>query len=76
MKSISVKLREPVFTETEQLTKILHENRNSYINQALDSYNKQQKRLLLAEQFKRESALVAADSMTVLAELEQLADEL
>ncbi len=46
MKSISVKCREPVFTETEQLAKILHENRNSYINQALDAYNKQQKRLL------------------------------
>lgn len=76
MKSISVKLREPVFMELERLTKILHENRNAYINQALDSYNKQQKRLLLAEQFKRESALVAIDSMQVLAEFDQLDDEL
>ena len=62
--------------ELERLTKILHENRNAYINQALDSYNKQQKRLLLAEQFKRESALVAIDSMQVLAEFDQLDDEL
>ncbi len=71
MKRISVRLRELVLTETEKLAKILHENRNSYINQALDAYNKQQKRLLMAGRLKRESVLVATDSMHTLGEFEQ-----
>lgn len=75
MKNLSLKLQEPVFLETETLLAQLKKNRNAYINEALAFYNRLQKRRLLAEQLRRESALVAANSMEVLAEME-LSDEL
>lgn len=74
MKSLSLKLQEPVFLETETLLTQLKKNRNAYINEALAFYNRLQKRRLLAEQLRRESALVAANSIEVLAEME-LMDE-
>jgi hypothetical protein len=76
MKSISLKLKDPIFADMERVLQALKENRNAYINNALAAYNKQQKRQLIAEQFRVESALVAADSMEILADFEQLSDEL
>ncbi len=76
MKNLSLKLEDKVFTETEQILGKLNKTRNRYINEALEYYNKVQKRKLLAQQLQKESKLVAASSMDVLKELEQLDDEM
>jgi len=44
--------------------------RNRYINEALDHYNRIQKRKILEEKLKIESALVKNDSIAVLNDFE------
>jgi hypothetical protein len=75
MKTLSLKLDDTVFQDTEQLTGYLKKSRNRYINEALDYYNKAQKRKMLAAQMETESKMLARDSMEVLNEFEQLEDE-
>lgn len=74
MKTLSLKLEEQIFEEAEKITAGLNIARNRYINEAVDLFNRFNKRKLLKEQLKKESALVATSSMDVLAELEQLVD--
>jgi hypothetical protein len=74
MKNLSLKLQDAIFSETELLAGVLKKNRNAYMNEALAFYNRYQKRRLLSEQLKLESALVAGSSMEVLSEFEQLDD--
>lgn len=59
-----------IFSETENLVSILKKSRNRYINDAIDHYNKHQKRIMLEEQLKRESEIVHKDSMQVLKDFE------
>jgi predicted transcriptional regulator len=75
MKTLSLKLDDNVFQETEQVTGYLKKSRNRYINDALDHYNKIQRRKMLADQLARESALVAGESMEMLNDFEQVEDE-
>lgn len=70
MKSISLKLNEPVFQEMEKILESLQVSRNKYINEAIEYYNALQDRLLLEKQLLQESALISADSMSVLQEFE------
>ncbi|MCO6475607.1 MAG: hypothetical protein J5I94_03245 [Phaeodactylibacter sp.] len=76
MKSISLKLQDQVFKETEHLLESLNVSRNSYINEAVAFYNRYQKRKLIEEQLLKESEIVAEDSMEVLKEFEALEDEM
>ena len=69
------KIRGQHFEETEQMTGYLKKSRNRYINDALDHYNKMQRKRMLARQIEMESSLVEQDSMDLLAELEELEDE-
>jgi predicted transcriptional regulator len=75
MKTLSLKLDDNVFRETEQVTGYLKKSRNRYINDALDHFNKIQRRKILATQLARESALVAGESMEMLNDFEQVEDE-
>jgi predicted transcriptional regulator len=75
MKTLSLKLDDNVFQETEQVTGYLKKSRNRYINDALDHYNKIQRRKMLAAQLARESALIAGESMEILNDFEQVEDE-
>ena len=75
MKNLSLKLEDNIFQETESIVAKINKNRNRYINEALEFYNKLQKRKLLARQLSKESKLVAAESLSVLAEFEMLEDE-
>lgn len=70
MKVISLNIDEMIFSETENLVSILKKSRNRYINDAIDHYNKYQKRIMLEEQLKRESEIVHKDSMQVLKDFE------
>jgi predicted transcriptional regulator len=75
MKTLSLKLDDNIFQETEQVTGYMKKSRNRYINDALDYYNKLQRRKMLADQLASESGLVAGESMEVLNEFDQLEDE-
>lgn len=75
MKNLSLKLEENIFQETEDILAKVQKNRNRYINEALEFYNKLQKRRLLAQQLEKESKIVSAESLSVLAEFERLENE-
>lgn len=72
MKNLSLKLEDDIFLETEKIVGKVKKNRNRYINEAIAFYNKLHRRRLLSKQLSNESKLVAAESMKILAEFEEL----
>ncbi|HMI65756.1 MAG TPA: hypothetical protein VK517_06970 [Cyclobacteriaceae bacterium] len=74
MKNLSLKLDDDIFRETEKIVSKVKKNRNRYINEAIEFYNRLYKRRLLSRQLSKESKLVSGDSMKVLAEFEKLND--
>ena len=72
MKSISLKLDESIFTETEKILKRVRMSRNKYINEAISYYNKVQNRALLAKKFEKESIMVREESMSILKDFEDI----
>lgn len=70
MKTVSLKIDEVIFGETEKILSKVKKPRNRYINEAIDFYNRFQKRLILEEKLKKESELVKENSMSVLNEFE------
>ncbi|HET8998655.1 MAG TPA: hypothetical protein VFP86_03320 [bacterium] len=71
-KLLSLKLREDVLREAEQIVRKCGQSRNAYFNDAIQFYNKLWERKLLKKRLRTESALVAADSMEVLEAFEQV----
>ena len=74
MKTLSLKLDDNIFEETEKITSKLNLARNRYINEALSIYNLYNNRRLLKKQLSKESKIVSKDSMDILAEFEKLID--
>jgi hypothetical protein len=74
MKNLSLKLQDDIFLETEKVLAKVKKNRNRYINEALAFYNRLHRRRLLSKQLAKESKLVSANSLEVLAEFEKLND--
>lgn len=74
MKTLSLKLDDNIFSETEEITSELRLARNRYINEAVSIYNKVNKRRLLKAKLAKESAIVSDDSMDILREFESLID--
>ena len=72
MKNLSLKLKEEIYRDTEKVVKRLKIPRNSYINKAVDFYNKVNNKNLLRKKMLEESLLVSADSMEVLKEFEKI----
>ncbi len=72
MKTLSLKLDDIVYEETEQLLEKIKKPRNRYINEALQYYNRIQKRKIIYKLLILESKLVSEESMNVLSELENL----
>ena len=72
MKNVSLKIDDSIFGETEKILSRIKKPRNRYINEAIDYYNKLQRRLLLEKKLKKESDLVKKDSMSVLKEFEEI----
>jgi hypothetical protein len=69
MKTISLKIDDSVFSETEAILSGIKKSRNRYINEALDYYNRIQKRRILESKLMKESELVKEDSLSVLKDL-------
>ena len=72
MKTLSLKLDDSVFAETETVVAQIKKSRNRYINEAVDYYNKLHRRRLLEFRLEKESKLVSEESLRVLREFERL----
>ena len=72
MKTVSLKIDDSIFGETERILVRIKKPRNRYINEALEYYNKLQRRLILEKRLKTESDLVKTDSIGVLRDFERI----
>lgn len=72
MKTVLLKLDDSIFVETENILLRIQRPRNRYINEAVEFYNKFQKRQILEKRLRNESALVMEESMNVLKEFEEV----
>jgi len=70
MKTVSLKIDDSIFEETEKILARIKKPRNRYINEAIEFYNKLQRKQILEKKLKKESELVKADSMFVLKDFE------
>jgi len=66
VKTVSLKIDDSMFGETERILSSLKQPRNRYIKEAIAYYNRVQKRLILKKRLKIESDCVTKDSMSVL----------
>ena len=72
MKTVSLKIDDSIFGETEKILLRIKKSRNRYINEALDYYNKVQSRSILEDRLRLESGLVKEESMSVLKDFEEI----
>ena len=72
MKTVSLKIDDSIFGETENILSKIKKPRNRYINEALEYYNKIQRRKILESKLKKESSLVKDESLSVLNEFEEI----
>ena len=72
MKTVSLKIDDAIFGETEKILSTIKKPRNRYINEAIEFYNKLQKRQILEKKLSIESFLVRDESMAVLKEFEDI----
>jgi hypothetical protein len=70
MKTVSLKIDDSIFGETEKILSRIKKPRNRYINEAIEYYNGLQRRLILEKRLKRESELVNKDSLSILKDFE------
>jgi len=75
MKTLSLKLDDDIFAETEKMTAELKMARNRYINEALRKFNEYNRKRVLRAELQRASKAVMESSMEVLAEFEALEDD-
>jgi len=75
-KVLTLKMKEEVFRETEEILRRVKSSRNGYINEAVDFFNKMHKRSLLKKRLARESQMVSSESLKVLEEFESFEENL
>ncbi len=71
MKTVSLKIDDSIFGETEKILLGIEKSRNRYINEAINYYNRLQRQLILEKKLIMESDLVKRDSMLVLNDFEE-----
>jgi hypothetical protein len=72
MKTISLKIEDSIFGETENILSRIKIPRNRYINEALEYYNKLQRRQIIEKRLKSDSDLVKKDSIKILKDFERI----
>jgi hypothetical protein len=72
MKTISLKIDDSIFCETEKILSRIKIPRSRYINEAIEYYNKLQKRQILEKRLRSDSDLVKNDSLSVLKDFERI----
>ena len=65
MKTVSLKIDDSIFGETEKILTRIKKSRNRYINEAIEYYNKIQRTQILEKKLRMEMNIVKADSMSV-----------
>jgi len=65
-------LNESIFQETEKIVGMLKKPRNRYINEAIEFYNKHQRRRMLERKLYKESDIVKENSMNILKDFEEI----
>ena len=73
-KALSLKLDEKIFFETEKVLRDVPMPRNAYINQAIDFYNRLQKRKLLKKKLGKDILLLKDETREWIREFELLED--
>jgi hypothetical protein len=72
MKTVSLKIDDSIFGETEKILSRIRIPRNRYINEAIEYYNKIQRRQILEKKLRIESEKVKKDSMNTLKDFERI----
>jgi hypothetical protein len=72
MKTVSLKIDDSIFGETENILSRIKIPRNRYINEALEYYNKLQRRQILEKRLRSDSDLVKNDSIKILKDFERI----
>ncbi len=67
-------MEDRIFKETENLLQKIKLPRNAYINQAVDFYNRCQKKLLISKKIKKDVQFLKADTQEFLKNFELLED--
>ena len=75
-KALSLKIRDEIFDEVEEIIKKLDTQRNAYINRALEYFNLMNRREFLKDSYIRESKMVSNNSLEILEEFEQFEENL
>lgn len=66
MKTVSLKIDDSIFDETEKILSRIKKLHNRYINEAIEFYNKIQRKQILEEKQKKESGLFKENIEIVL----------
>jgi len=72
MKTVSLKIDDSIFGETEKILSRIKVPRNRYINEAIEYYNRLQRRQFIEKRLKSESELVKKDSLSTLKDFERI----
>jgi metal-responsive CopG/Arc/MetJ family transcriptional regulator len=72
MKTLSLKLDDNIFNETEDVLARIKKSRNRYINEAVDYYNRVNRRAIIAKRLAKESRIVSRESLVVLNDLDNI----
>ena len=75
-KVLTLKLKDEIFEAVEKVLKKEGIPRNRYINNAIDYYNKLNRRRILKSQYLTEAELVQDSSLEVLEEFEQFEENI
>lgn len=73
-KALSLKMENSLFEETERLLKKIRLPRNTYINQAVNFYNRCNQRLLIKKQLQKDTKALKKDTKEFLKAFELLED--
>jgi metal-responsive CopG/Arc/MetJ family transcriptional regulator len=74
MKTLSIKIEDDIFNETEEIISKLKLSRNRYINEAIRNYNRVNNRIILKKQLALESKLIKKESIKILHKFEMFED--
>ncbi len=75
-KVLSLKLKDDIYREVEEILERQKRPRNAYFNEAIHLYNRLWRRKILKRKLAEESRLVSDESLLVLEEFEALEGEL
>jgi metal-responsive CopG/Arc/MetJ family transcriptional regulator len=75
-KVLSLKLRDDIFRDVEDIIHKTKKSRNAYISEALVFYNRENRKEILRKTLELESQLVRKNSLEVLEEFEKLEDRI